>query len=80
LQKFNERSGATMHDPELLTPREVARLLRVSRETVYAKIRNDELGAIRLGRGANPVLRIPSAEVQRLLEEGATRQLQEVAA
>ena len=70
-----------MSELELLTVAQVADLLHVTQTTVYAKVRSEELGAVRLGRGPHPALRIPRSELERFLAEGATRtaELQEVA-
>jgi excisionase family DNA binding protein len=56
---------------DLMTPAEVASVLRVSVSSVYRAIRNGEIRATRLKqyRGA---LRIPKSELQRLLSGDAT--------
>lgn len=48
---------------ELVDAAAVARLLRVSRATVYAKA--DELGAVRLGNGKKPRLRFDPSRLPR---------------
>jgi excisionase family DNA binding protein len=53
--------------PQLFyTAEEVARLIRVSEQTIRAWIRDGKLPARRFGRN----WRIPSADVQRILAEG----------
>lgn len=52
--------------PALLTPTEVARALRVSRGTVYRRIKDGSLLAVRLGNGFGP-LRIPERELHELI-------------
>jgi len=49
----------------LLTVQEVARNLRVSDETVRRRIRDGSLGAVQFGS----IIRVPSAELNRLLGE-----------
>ena len=50
------------------TPPEVAAALRVGRRTVYRKIANGEIRAVRVGSGTHAPLRIPSSELGRVLE------------
>lgn len=53
----------------LLTPGEVAHILRLSRWSVYKKIAARELGSVRLGRGPKARHRIPSSELARYIVE-----------
>jgi excisionase family DNA binding protein len=53
--------------PELMTVKEVAKLWRQRRETVYKKIAAGELRAVRLGDGT-AALRIPRSELERIYE------------
>jgi excisionase family DNA binding protein len=51
-----------MEDRELRTVPEVARELRVNRETVYRAIRRNELEVVRIGS----VIRVPAASLEQL--------------
>lgn len=51
--------------PELLTVDEVAAAFRQTRSTVYRKLKNGELEAVRLGSGDRRPLRIPREQVDR---------------
>jgi excisionase family DNA binding protein len=53
--------------PDVLTAPEVARILRLGRNTVYEYLRTGAIPSIRIGRR----LLIPKAAVQRLLESAA---------
>jgi excisionase family DNA binding protein len=48
------------------TPEELAALLKVTRQAIYNWIQQGRLEAVRIGR----TVRIPGAEVERLLQEG----------
>jgi excisionase family DNA binding protein len=65
-------------ESDLLTAAETAERLRLSRETVYEMVHRGELHAYRRSRPKSH-LRIPSSEVERLLEQGAPRREMEVA-
>jgi excisionase family DNA binding protein len=54
--------------PELLTPAEVAAILRVSRWAVYRLIRTGQLTIVRLGQRGGRV-RIPASSLQRLITD-----------
>jgi excisionase family DNA binding protein len=56
--------------PAFYTPEELARLLRVSEETIRRKCRKKEIEARKLGR----VWRIPREEVLKLVGDEATLQ------
>jgi len=53
--------------PELLTVPEVARLLRLTRASVYGKIAEGEIPAVRLGQG-RASLRVRSDELEQWLQ------------
>jgi excisionase family DNA binding protein len=55
---------------ELLTPLEVAELLRVNISTVYRRIREGTLPAVRLGYAPQDPLRIPADELHAQLYGG----------
>ena len=59
----------TSADPQLLTPREAARALRVTPRTIYLWIRSGKLRAV---HASERVTRIPAGEIERLLGTGAT--------
>ena len=48
-------STAATHEPRFLTPREVARTLNVSTATVYRRISEGSLPAVRVGEGFGPI-------------------------
>ena len=52
--------------PKLLRVQEVAERLRLSRQSVYRKIENDELPALRLGNGG--AVRVREDELEEWLE------------
>lgn len=54
-------------DAKLLTVREVAERLRVSRWTVYRKVESGEIPAVRLGEGKQSPVRIDPAELDEWL-------------
>ena len=58
--------------PALVTPAEAARALRVSVGSIYRAVRDGEIRAARLTDKRRGALRIPTSELQRLLE-GARR-------
>jgi excisionase family DNA binding protein len=58
-----------MQDEVLLTPREAARMLRVTRQTVYSYVVSGRLAAVKLTPGT---LRVRQADIDRLLADGAT--------
>lgn len=49
---------------QFYTPEEVARLLKVSKQTVWAWTRSGELGSLRLGRS----VRVPRSALERFLQ------------
>ena len=51
------------HERRFLTPREVARTLNVSTATVYRRISEGSLPAVRIGEGTGP-LRIDERELE----------------
>ena len=51
--------------PSILTVKEVADILRVSKWQVYALVKSGELGAVRLGRS----IRVPRRVIDGLLNE-----------
>src|SRR6266516_1052978 len=55
----------TTEKTEFLTVAEVARTLRVSRNTIYRLVANAQLPALKLGSGPNPSIRIPKVELDR---------------
>ncbi len=55
----------------LLTVAEAATVLRVGSAAVYSHVRTGKLRALRIGSGPRPRLRIPSSEVDRLLQDPA---------
>jgi len=54
-------------DNSLLTCSEVARVLGEHPATVYKRVAAGEIGAVRLGNGPRPRIRIPSGELARWL-------------
>ena len=50
------------------TPEELAAMLKVTRQAIYSWIQQGRIEAVRIGR----TVRIPGAEVERLLREGRT--------
>lgn len=60
-------------DPMLLRPGEAARALDVDVSTIYRAVRNDDLRAVRLAGKKRGGMRIPASEVQRLVDESASR-------
>jgi excisionase family DNA binding protein len=58
-------------DINLLTVAEPAEVLRLAPATVYDKVEAGELGAVRLGRGPKPRIRITADELRRYVTEGA---------
>ena len=69
-----ERAAPTQQpspDPELLTPAECARALRVSVATVYRAVKRGEIRAVKPTDRKGGALRIPASEVERLLEPTA---------
>ena len=60
-------SAATSETPALLLPAEAARLLRVTRATVYRLVERGDLRAVRIGDGPSARLRIGRDELDRLL-------------
>ena len=62
---MEDRTGAERREPPtLLTVKEVAHDLRVSDATIHRRINDGTLHAVRLGA----VVRVPAAEITRLLE------------
>ena len=61
----------TAEVPEFLTVSEFARCLRVSEPTIYRRISDGTLSAIRLGETG--AIRVPVAELDRLLENRPPR-------
>jgi excisionase family DNA binding protein len=66
-----EAAPALSSDPELLTPAECARALRVSVATVYRAVKRGEIRAVKPTERKSGALRIPASEVDRLLEPTA---------
>lgn len=61
--------GSARTDPlELLTPKDVCRLLKVSRRRLYNLEKSGKLRSVRLGSS----IRFPRTEVERFLEDAAT--------
>jgi len=60
-----ETSAIDLLDHEWLKPREVARIFRVNRKTIYSMIETGDLPFRRLGR----TIRIPRVEVIRISSE-----------
>jgi excisionase family DNA binding protein len=56
----------------LLTPDDVAVLLRITRWGVYKLVRRGQLGAVRLGPGPCARIRIPGEELRRFILRGAS--------
>lgn len=52
--------------PDLLTVHEVARVLRIGRNTAYALVRSGRVRSLRIGRA----VRVPKEALRRFLEEG----------
>lgn len=64
---MNQATTPRLEDmPDLLTVEELARFLRVNRNTVYGAIQAGLIHHVRLGRA----IRVPKAAVERLLQEG----------
>jgi excisionase family DNA binding protein len=63
--------------PKLMSPAEVAAMLGVHRNTVYAKIHSGELPAVRLGDDGP--LRVDAGELEAWLRSHATSQGDEAA-
>ena len=59
-------TSVTSFQTQLLTPAEVAEALRITRQTVYSLIEAGDIEARRIGGQ----WRIPSTELDRMLEEG----------
>lgn len=55
------------HQPLLLTVKEAAELLRISRTTLFGLMQNDRIKRIRMGR----VVRIARAEIDRFLADAS---------
>jgi excisionase family DNA binding protein len=70
-EELHRVAAARGADQTLLSPAEAARALDVSVSTVYRAVRSGDLSAVRLA-GRRRGLRIPTGEVQRLLEESLT--------
>ena len=51
----------------MLSPKEFANRLSISRWTVYAWIQDGRIKSVKIGR----LVRIPASEVERLVQEGA---------
>ena len=51
----------------LLSPKEFANRLSISRWTVYAWIQTGQIKSVKIGR----LVRIPESEVERIVQEGA---------
>lgn len=51
---------------QLLSPQQFADKIAVSRWTIYAWIQEGKIAAVKLGR----LVRIPEAELERIIEEG----------
>jgi excisionase family DNA binding protein len=58
---------------ELLTVQEAAAALRVSRDTIYDRIRAGKLRAFKLDEAPNASLRIERAELDRFLRNRVTK-------
>jgi excisionase family DNA binding protein len=57
-----------LRDPDrLLTVPEAARRLRQSEPTVYRKVRDGTLPAVKVGLGPKAVIRIPADELERFI-------------
>ena len=56
------RSG--LDAPELMTPAEAARALRVSASSIYRAVKKGEIRAVRLTESEGGALRIPASEVE----------------
>jgi len=66
-------------DPKLLTPHEVAELLRVKISTIYSAASTGKLPAVRLWRGKRKsLLRFKRSEIERLIALGDGDQRQAV--
>jgi excisionase family DNA binding protein len=70
-EELHRVAAARADDKTLLSPAEAARALDVSVSTVYRAVGSGDLRAVRLA-GRRRGLRIPTDEVQRLLEESLT--------
>jgi excisionase family DNA binding protein len=60
---------ATKSPYELLTVKEVARLLRLSELTVYKRIHRGQIPAVRVGGDDRAPLRVPRDELYAMLTE-----------
>ena len=62
-------SSAIASDSELLTVPEVAERLKLNRYTIYRKVEEGELTALRLGRAKNAPIRILASDVADFIRE-----------
>ena len=63
---------AETQDTELLSVPQVARRLNVSKPTVYGRISDGWIPALRIGDGCGPI-RVPERELSRVLRESLER-------
>lgn len=57
-------------DKKVYTIEELSKILQLSIETVRRAVRDGKIKAIRLGQGPRAPIRIPKAEVDKILSEG----------
>jgi excisionase family DNA binding protein len=65
LRELGYGRAAEPERTEFLTVAEIARTLRVSRNTVYRLVATAQLPAVKLGDGPNPPIRVPKVELDR---------------
>ena len=63
---LEKESKTTAEKPRLFRPDEVARILDISRWTVYGWINQGRIRSVKIGR----LVRIPESELDRLTDEG----------
>jgi excisionase family DNA binding protein len=67
IDRANTGAGMSQNGPLALRISEAARLLSVSRSSLYNMISKREIGVVRLGKSS---VRVPRSEIDRLLTKG----------
>ena len=65
-------------DKDFVTGQEFCKILNISNSTLYRWIKSGKIKAIRISDRANSPVRIPTAEIDRLLIEGSTANQEEL--
>ena len=63
---------------DFVTGQEFCKILNISNSTLYRWIKSGKIKAIRISDRANSPVRIPTAEIDRLLIEGSTANQEEL--